>query len=72
MKTVTHQQLIQRLIERGWMPIQIAREIRVSKSTISRLQNTPTEPSFRTGQALRVLVASRKKPPKGKSNGTAE
>jgi hypothetical protein len=63
MKTMTHQQAIQRLIERGWLPVQIAAAIKVSKSTLSRLQNTSTQPSYRTGTELRELALSRRKPP---------
>ena len=63
MKMMTHQQAIQRLLERGWLPVQIAAAIKVSKSTISRLQNTNTQPKYQTGIDLRALATSRRKPP---------
>jgi DNA-binding XRE family transcriptional regulator len=64
MKTITPQQAIERLIERDWMPTQIAVEIGVNKSTISRIQCGKVQPTFKVGQALTNLVSSRRKGPK--------
>lgn len=64
MKTLTPQEAIQRLIERDWAPIQIASHLGVAKSTISKIQNGHTQPSFAVGQAIINLAATRRKPPK--------
>jgi ribosome-binding protein aMBF1 (putative translation factor) len=60
MKTLSPQQAIQRLMERRWKPIHIAAELKVSKSTISRIQHGEVQPTFRVMKMLWDLVSSRR------------
>lgn len=71
MKTMTPQQAIQRLIERNWAPIQIANELGVAKSTISKIQNGASKASFEVGQAIVNLANTRRKAPKAKGKSHA-
>ena len=64
MKPTSPAQAIERLIELDWKAFQIAAEIGVSKSTISKIRNAQMMPSFKIGADLIDLAAKRRKPPK--------
>lgn len=72
MKPMTPQQAIERLIERRWRPAHIAAEIKVSKSTIGRIQNGDVQPTYAVLKRLWELVSSRRFGPAPKEKNHAK